>query len=345
MRRYYPSVFILKPGQMVHINKGRLHAFRKLSPVELPETDCHHDLRKDILPTLDHSKLLCVSIAWDWMFKGVTSEGINREVSSILECARLNQRHKLQSLAIPEVALLFLAESFTAEHDQQTTGDSSFPDTKTVLRGILPGLSYVVHRHASAVLSSRRKRKVAINSRPNAEEDPSQYGIDPYGNGDFLCRICMEELSNVYMHCDGCENLLKKDFNICVACHSEGGYKISRQMHPFDSKRVSTLNHTGNMKLNRSNTRCPCKNGIVCIHCEFCTGCSCKCHQNFTLHYRFKCIKSEICLLEKATSVVGSDVLSHSKETTNRLKALAPDATPKDEDNDEVDIILYNWTN
>ena len=40
---YCPSVFVLKAEQYLHINKGRLHAFRKLQD-------------------------FCFSIAWDWMF-------------------------------------------------------------------------------------------------------------------------------------------------------------------------------------------------------------------------------------------------------------------------------------
>jgi hypothetical protein len=98
-------VFILKPGQLVHINKGRLHAFRKLSSSPLHEEDCHYSLRQAILPSLHGKDLTCVSVAWDWMFKGVTDEGINREVSSMLECARLNQKDDVQSLGIPEVAI------------------------------------------------------------------------------------------------------------------------------------------------------------------------------------------------------------------------------------------------
>lgn len=91
----------------MHINKGRLHAFRKLSASSLREDDCHHCLREDISPSLDGKNLTCFSVAWDWMFKGVTDEGINREVSSILECARLNQKQHVQSLAIPEVSLSY----------------------------------------------------------------------------------------------------------------------------------------------------------------------------------------------------------------------------------------------
>ena len=66
-RRYYPSVFVLKAGQMVHINKGRLHAFNKLAPVPLPRTNCHADLRQEILRTKDDkTEDLCFSVAWDW---------------------------------------------------------------------------------------------------------------------------------------------------------------------------------------------------------------------------------------------------------------------------------------
>ena len=114
---YCPSVFILKPGQLVHINKGRLHAFRKLAPSPLPPTDCHAMQRQMHLDSKKDGKGedICFSIAWDWMFKGVTSEGINREVSGIVECSALNQGHQLQSLAVPVTSLLFLAKENSAK--------------------------------------------------------------------------------------------------------------------------------------------------------------------------------------------------------------------------------------
>jgi hypothetical protein len=64
---YCPSVFVLKPGQTLHINKGRLHAFRKLAPSSLPRYDCHHDLRKIMLLEIGNDEIVCSSIAWDWM--------------------------------------------------------------------------------------------------------------------------------------------------------------------------------------------------------------------------------------------------------------------------------------
>lgn len=345
---YCPSVFILKPGQMVHINKGRLHAFRKLSTSSLYVTDCHHDLRQNLRESIGSTEQLCFSIAWDWMFKGVTSEGINREFSSILECVRLNSAHNLQSLAIPETALLFLAKENVAKYNAEKNDSLSLiqgrslsregmsrlkPDPMTVLRGILTSLQYVVHRHNSAVRMSKewgwerqvkefKWAKVSIDEKPNTWQDPGTFSLDPYGAGDFFCKFCMEELSNIYMHCDGCEKLLNKDFNICSNCHKEGKYKVSfYQMHPFSTKRFSVLNHTGNMTLERA-ARCPCKNGKPCSNCNFCTGCSCKCHQQFTLHYRFMEIDDELQLLSEAERIVGADQISHSDETSARLLSL-----------------------
>jgi hypothetical protein len=205
---YYPSVFILKPGQLVHINKGRLHAFRKMSPIRLPARDCHFDLRSELLTELDTTApevFLCFSIAWDWMYRGVTSEGICREVIATLECAILNRLHNRQSLAIPELALLQMARTMTpaeynpartnllcnhpcsAGHSKNESG-GYVPSTETVLRGILPGLRYVVNSHASVAdnaeamanrddeSTENRSRtdgsRVSIAKRPNSWENP-----------------------------------------------------------------------------------------------------------------------------------------------------------------------------
>lgn len=144
--------------------------------------------------------------------------------------------------------------------------------------------------------------------------------------GDFFCKICMEELSNVYLHCMGCEKLLGKDFNICVTCHCEGEYRDFFQMHPFDTKRRAELNHTGNMK-NHNKARCRCKNGRLCTYCGYCTGCSCKCHRWFGLYYRFMSMEEERDLLSQAEEIVGSDEILHGTETKARLFSLIQGAT------------------
>ncbi|KAL7553995.1 hypothetical protein ACHAWF_017589 [Thalassiosira exigua] len=364
---YCPSVFILKAGQVVHINKGRLHAFRKLAPFPLCDLDCHSDLRSHILEQKDKpTEDLCFSVAWDWMFKGVTSEGIDREVSSVLECCRLNQEHHLQSLAIPETSLLFLAKENITKHRLQMRNDDgglfnmdipqrpakarTEPDAETVLRGILPSLQYVIRRHNSAVKFSERwamktkhvinSWKVSIDSKPNTWQDPSTFALDPFAIKSCPMSIVSDTVTNFFclfgnkrkssqlvfklfeiVHCDGCEKLLNKDFNICSTCHMEGKYKVFHRMHPFNSKAQSILNHVGN-KTHLRKARCPCKNGKECIYCSYCTGCSCRCHQWFTLHYRFMGLKPELKLLDEVERIVGSSAISQAAETRARLFSL-----------------------
>ncbi len=200
-------MFILKPGQMVHINKGRIHAFRKMSSVNLAKTDCHCALRDRILSSLHPSEsLLCASIAWDWMYKGITPEGINREVSSILECARLNSSRRLQSLAIPETTLLYLAKNVIADFRvEENDTDKSLilpksaricheiciPSPKEILRGILPSLQFVISKHSSAARATKNCQlrgghdKLEIISKPNTHENPDVFALDPYGSSTF----------------------------------------------------------------------------------------------------------------------------------------------------------------
>ena len=122
-------------------------------------------------------------------------------------------------------------------------------------------------------------RPVSVSKWPNSHENPHLFALDPYGNNNFFCKLCWKELSNIYMHCDGCKILLSKDFNICMECWESQKYKVMIQMHPLNSKKCSTINLTGNMSFDHHSQCCPCKNGPVCQHCKFCAGCSCKCHQ------------------------------------------------------------------
>lgn len=237
-------MFILKPGQFVHINKGRLHAFRKLSPTLLPEHDCHAKLREKVLSQFSEKQLsdlsICISIAWDWTFRGITAEAIHDELFSMFECAALNQKNSARSLAIPETSLLHTAKVLLSrlKPPVRPIGDdalirfaslntplhsSTFPEQEafTILKGILPLLSTVVILHKTSVDKAKkegdtRHPKLSVAKRPDAWEnpDPEKTTVDPYGN-DFSCKICFYELSNIYFHCDGCEKNFMEDFNIC----------------------------------------------------------------------------------------------------------------------------------
>jgi hypothetical protein len=190
-------------------------------------------LRKKLLQELSETHLtpfddissneyLCLSLAWDWTYRGYTSDGINNELSSMMECAALNRDRSLQSLAIPETSILFTARAFLAIAEKSTSlSTTSYkncnlvsPEPISVLRGILPSLSRVVAAHKVAAKSCKLSTTLRTVPLPDSSQNPSQATIDPYGS-DYFCKICNYELSNIYLHCYGCEMLLQKDFNIC----------------------------------------------------------------------------------------------------------------------------------
>ena len=317
--RYCPSLLTLGPGELIHINKGRLHAFRKMATTKLPESDCFAEIRRNIIETkgLEGQEKLCISIAWDWMYRGVTSGGINREVCTVLEGSTLNRMNNVKSLAIPELALLQMAKTIPARSSNGAVQNLSFLDDlkkkkkhnsfyestkEEVCGGIYPGLSIVVGQHIKALnveecKSEEKGKRLSIANFPDTQENPSICPLDPYGDSDFECKLCNKELSNVYYHCDGCEKLLSKDFNICQGCHVQGHFMCKVQMHPSNPKRHATLNHMGDFKYDRQ-SRCPCKNGPACNFCGWCLGCSCRCHSYFTMRTRLCTMSDEERLLQ-----------------------------------------------
>jgi hypothetical protein len=302
---YCPSVFILTAGQHVHINKGRLHAFRKLTPEKLPNEDCHCQLRDAMIKekSLTNKVPTCVSIAWDWQFGGVHAEGIHRESVAILESALLvDQKDGCKCLAIPKAALLAMGRQvLRPESSRNSTQqrlsliDSSIIgqgfgydakpnviDNTSVARGILPALRFLVKSNIEMIKSAvegaavdkennMRRGKVSVAHVSDCNINPAEGTVEPDGQ-DYFCKMCHSELANLYFHCDGCEVHLKKDFNICIDCHQREAWRCTYQMCPSDARKKSTINHTVDMSFQRPGTRCPCKKGESCRVCGFCTG-------------------------------------------------------------------------
>lgn len=72
--RYRPIRFVLRPGELILLPKGRLHAFRKALPVDLPPTDCHYQLHnnaRDEIDGKDKQWFQCSSFTWDFIHLGM----------------------------------------------------------------------------------------------------------------------------------------------------------------------------------------------------------------------------------------------------------------------------------
>jgi hypothetical protein len=253
------------------------------------------------------------------MYTGINSEGINREVVATLECTSLNKHNKKMSLAIPKTAILHIAKALEANlilRSFSTKAEAAAAAEADVekIKGILPALRHMVALDSQVL----KKREGVISSIiPISSEDLESTELDPYGA--YFCKLCHTELFNSFMHCNGCESLLGRDFNLCTQCHQEGTFERFHQMHPSAADdNVSTLNHTGKMA-----RACSCQKHSTCLKCNGCVGCSCKCHTEFTYKWRFYAndkLREMLRVLEEA--VKGSEI-EYSEETQVRLKLIA----------------------
>lgn len=64
-------------------------------------------------------------------------------------------------------------------------------------------------------------------------------------------------------------------------------------------------------------SRCPCKNGPKCDNCQYCLGCSCRCHTWFVVNQRLMSLEHEQRLLEKVRATAESN---RSDDAKNKLK-------------------------
>ena len=327
-------MLILGPGEHLHIGKGRFHAFRKLGAETLADDDCHSDLRKEVHLKLRRENisvgaLVNFSIAWDWSFLGLTPEGINREMASTLEFALRNRKlyKPKQSLAIPKLCLLSCCKSSIAAIGKvgSTFGIQvdTTPNTvalqrhRNILKGLLPALEFVVSQEQDGFLKSRSQLQSEV--RPHSWENSVTFPLDPYGNSDYFCKICFQELSNTYMHCNGCEDLLKKDFNVCAECHSDKRHRRFVITSDKDSFVDSSLNHTGGFT--ESNRQCGFCN--VNERCGSCLGgrrCCCTCHTVFTLQQRMWNCETLSEVLTAARAIVDGDKVRFFDEVLPRLQ-------------------------
>jgi hypothetical protein len=273
------------------------------------------------------------------MFLGVDAQGINREVATILESAgRIRTRKGAKTLAIVETSVFGMAEAV----GRYSLIENEAPSQEIIARGLLPSLEVLVKRatgpiqlvdattlcqelqssHNAALLYG--VELVTINRIPDADQYPR--ATDPYGN-DYACKLCDKELSNQYFHCEGCETLLQKDYNICRHCFTTGAFLRFTSMRDDAPNMFCDQHHTGQTVNNRASRGCICHQGF-CHGCKktssisLCRNCSCKCHKKFSVRYRFRNDEAAIEVLRNVKRVAGEEMIPYYRETVERVNGV-----------------------
>jgi hypothetical protein len=322
---YCPVVLVLRPGEHLHIGKGRFHAFRKLGLDALPNNDCHSYLRKEILRkkkvggkrgNIEFKNMVNISIAWDWSFMGHTAEGINREMTYALESAFRNRNFvpPKQSLGIPKLCLLKLCAQSESHLSAGKPEDPEFH--RNLLRGLLPTLEFII-RHEICMVAGAGPQKL-----PNTSENPSVFPIDPYDVAGYQCSLCYHELANTYMHCWGCEQLLQKDFNVCIQCYGLRKHRCFHVMNINVDAQNSAFNHTGAFFASTAH-KSSCDEGNMCLKCKNGQDCCCSCHSKFSIEQRFFSNDGLSKLLSATRKIVGMQKIPFFHEVSPRLAAVA----------------------
>lgn len=248
---YGPTVFILKPGQCLHINKGRLHSFRKLEKKELREADCFKDLREKYVH--EHNQPLnniCLSVAWDWFFQGKTANGAKNEINYAFESSEV---HKWTGRAdrapgMPSQLLMAAGKALTTKKLE----DMSEWD-KAVLE-----MCMKEKQNEAQLLRSVKEIQIASgdetfqgNAHPLTLLPNSLEGTDM----DPFCDICNRGLGNAYFHCVRCraKEVVHLVCHKCYICEVSKGRLVE-----YSDQRLKD-NHTRNTGKGRNKRVTPIK--------------------------------------------------------------------------------------
>lgn len=200
----------------------RFHAFRKTESSQLPKTDCHHSLRKDILLSSPGCvSPICISVAWDWQFLGSTEQGIDKYSQLVFNIGLENQQKKVPSLAIHVTCLLRLADNLSNLDRANLTNDNI-----TIILGILPTIEKILHFHKRIFEKAGQSEEVEIIQN-------CSYSVD----GEPNCSICHYELPNHYMVLSE-----RNKFRFCLQCYDSLEYRKNKKVKShLNNKKDRTL--------------------------------------------------------------------------------------------------------
>ena len=193
------------------------------------------------------------------------------------------------------------------------------PSYATLAQGLLPSLSFVIRGLLSEDTDVCDTEPDTYPPKINSRDD-----IDPYGSW-YYCVICKCELADLYYSCDGCENVMRREYNLCSDCHNANRSRPYAIPGHFDdgvdqsNLTFSSLKHHFPMKRFKNYALKKCKNSCA-NKAMVCERCASFLHTKFTKRRRFhkECHLKGI--LGNCGDLVGTNEVPFSSETRRRLE-------------------------
>lgn len=297
-----PASFVLGAGEFVHINKGRLHAFRKKCP-----------------GTTETAKDICISVAWDWMFEGTDGPSIGSEIGTSINNLHMNKLNRRESLAISTSTVMhgsfahmaklqslhaigandahFLEDQRKRPSDHPPAEQAETPAFQRH-RGSCAALEPFVAAFRQAesddILQNTAFSDAARADLQKGRSDVTR--VDAFTNpsmGDtycpnantpegYDCWTCSTEIANLYVHCMGCQKD-EFDYNLCVDCFKAGQHLCNDKQHAPCVQLRKSSRTTERLENTCFCGRTPCAN---CPECNM-RGGGCKCCMCFQFRWRY----------------------------------------------------------
>ena len=211
--------FILKPGELLWINAGRLHIFRKMGNMELPKTDPFYEIRKSYLNQSDDYVLRWnVSLAWDFLYTGFKRKAI-LPLATIKWQNSLNAAHCFfGSQGCIEVPLMILLMKY-GEISMVDREEKEMIHINVLLRELVPLFFAIIKYQGDKIPITRNTGEGKIISCNTNERYKSlRDQFDKNSLMDIRCDSCDFHLSNHFLTCRACLSIGDYPVNVCTTC-------------------------------------------------------------------------------------------------------------------------------
>nr|CCA14576.1 conserved hypothetical protein [Albugo laibachii Nc14] len=291
------STVLVYEGEFININKGQMQFWRVV--------ESQYATNKSRHP--------CVFLTWEWIYQGVSQQGILAECWFAINCSRTahgrhyNPRRAIIEAAKQGTAIVRSCLALTADRAKDRCipiEQWSFAPTESL---VIPKVIKQRQEQMKMFLESLYPCLEAIIKEENQfchDEIPLKAAADITEDSEdasnFTCNLCNRELVNGYQLCLGCLACSQKDNSsqiqskltrLCYQCHlkypKEHQRKRLKQLRSLQLPFVSSASLLNPSIRLHSPLRCDCKTTMRCSFCTLCVLCDCQCHTRFQIRYRF----------------------------------------------------------